>query len=118
MPSSGGGRVVKNVAGYDFPKLLTGSLGTLGVIAEMTLKVRPRPEATAMAIVPLDDAPSLADALDRLNTSATRPVAIEVLNNAAARDIEAGMSTTTRSRLGRSVTRGPSGVAPVRVARP
>ncbi|MCA9156305.1 MAG: FAD-binding oxidoreductase, partial [Planctomycetales bacterium] len=37
----GGGRVVKNVAGYDFCKLLTGSLGTLAVITQVTLKVRP-----------------------------------------------------------------------------
>ena len=44
----GGGRVVKNVAGYDFPRLLTGSLGTLGIIAQMTLKVRPLPEASAV----------------------------------------------------------------------
>ena len=42
----GGGRVVKNVAGYDFPRLLTGSMGTLGVISHVTLKVRPKPEAT------------------------------------------------------------------------
>src|SRR6185312_5868323 len=44
----GGGRVVKNVAGYDFPRLLTGSLGTLGIIAQMTLKVRPMPEASEL----------------------------------------------------------------------
>jgi glycolate oxidase FAD binding subunit len=42
-----GGRVVKNVAGYDFCKLLIGSLGTLGIITQVTLKVRPLPESCA-----------------------------------------------------------------------
>jgi glycolate oxidase FAD binding subunit len=77
--------VVKNVAGYDFPKLLTGSMGTLGVTCEVTLKVRPRPEDSALIVVPffekLDD---LAQALTRLNTSATRPVAVDILNRTAA----------------------------------
>ncbi len=43
-----GGRVVKNVAGYDFCKLFTGSFGTLGIITQVTLKVRPSPERFAL----------------------------------------------------------------------
>ena len=39
----GGGRTVKNVTGYDLPRLLTGSLGTLGVIVQIALKLRPLP---------------------------------------------------------------------------
>ena len=46
----GGGRVVKNVAGYDLCKLLTGSLGTLAILTEVTLKVKPIPEKTALAV--------------------------------------------------------------------
>lgn len=40
---SGGGRVVKNVAGYDLPKMHVGALGTLGIVLDATFKVRPRP---------------------------------------------------------------------------
>ncbi len=80
----GGGRVVKNVAGYDFPKLLTGSMGTLGVITQATLKVRPKPESTAVVWAPLIDGDALDRALERLNVSETRPVALELLNASAA----------------------------------
>ena len=42
----GGGKVVKNAAGFDLPKLMVGSIGRLGVIEELSLKVFPRPAAT------------------------------------------------------------------------
>ena len=80
----GGGRVVKNVAGYDFPKLLTGSMGTLGILTQMTLKVRPRPEASAFLWLPFPGLAPLQGTLDGLNTSAARPVALDLLNAAAA----------------------------------
>jgi glycolate oxidase FAD binding subunit len=78
----GGGRVVKNVAGYDFMKLQTGALGTLGLLTHVTLKVKPRPEATATIGFGCK-AGELVDVLDGLHKSNSRPVAVELLNAAA-----------------------------------
>jgi glycolate oxidase FAD binding subunit len=55
-----GGRVVKNVTGYDLSKLVTGSYGTLAVLTEVSVKVLPRPEKTRTVLVRgLDDATAI-----------------------------------------------------------
>jgi FAD/FMN-containing dehydrogenase len=79
-----GGRVVKNVAGYDLSKLFTGSRGSLGIITELNFKLRPRPEREATVVIP-------GVALDLLNKArdivAARlfPVAVEILSPAFAK---------------------------------
>ena len=61
-----GGEVMKNVAGYDIARLLTGSLGTLGVMTEVSLKILPRPELEQTYTFELNE----RDALQRMNALA------------------------------------------------
>lgn len=65
-----GGQVMKNVAGYDVSRLLAGSMGLLGVICEVSLKVLPQPVATATLRFELDE----AAALRQLNTWGGQPL--------------------------------------------
>jgi glycolate oxidase FAD binding subunit len=78
-----GGRVVKNVAGYDICKLMVGSLGTLGAMTQATFKLRPAVEEQALFAFPCPP-DQVTIALDLLHGSKTRPVCIELLNPAAA----------------------------------
>jgi glycolate oxidase FAD binding subunit len=78
-PFKGGGRVVKNVAGYDFCKLLVGSLGTIGVITQVTLKVRPLPQRSVLATCDVADFDTAERLSAALVTSRTTPAAVELL---------------------------------------
>jgi FAD/FMN-containing dehydrogenase len=71
-----GGRVVKNVAGYDLCKLFTGSFGSLGIITEVNFKLRPRPASEATVI-----APGTAEDLRTIIKARLFPVAAEIIND-------------------------------------
>ena len=72
----GRGQVVKNAAGFDLPKLMVGSLGQLGVLVELSVKVLPRPEAYATLLLTCAD---LDRALDGLARLAGLPVDVDAL---------------------------------------
>lgn len=67
-----GGRVMKNVAGYDVSRLMAGALGTLGVLTEISLKVLPRPAAEATLRFEMPE----AVAIQTINTWLARPLPI------------------------------------------
>jgi glycolate oxidase FAD binding subunit len=73
---SAGGRVVKNVAGYDLMKLHTGALGTLGIITQVTLKLKPVLEEYGAVAAPNVSGSDLAAVFDAVHASNTRPVAV------------------------------------------
>ena len=88
----GGGKVVKNVAGYDLPKLFIGSYGTLGVVVEATLRLRPLPEAERLVGVSFDRLKDAGAAVRALLASDLIPNAVELLDGAAAAALGAGVA--------------------------
>jgi glycolate oxidase FAD binding subunit len=82
-----GGRVVKNVAGYDLMKLFTGSYGTLGILTEVTFRVYPLPGASATVILTGDTA-ALTTTVRQLLASALTPMAVDVLSTALSQQLE------------------------------
>jgi len=95
-----GGRVVKNVTGFDLPKLLTGSHGTLAVMTEITVKILPAPETSRTLVLPGLDADAairaLGDALGGPNeiSGAAHLPAAAAARSSVARVAQAGGSVT------------------------
>jgi len=77
-----GGKVVKNVAGYDMCKLFVGSLGTLGILTEVTLRMAPIPE-TAATVVVAGTLRKVLQFVDELSRSPLLPAAVALMNSGA-----------------------------------
>lgn len=83
----GGAKVVKSVTGYDIPKLLVGSLGTLGVIAEATLRLHPIPAASRAWLLPFASLDAAGAFLAALGDTAIEPARVLLLNESTLRAV-------------------------------
>ena len=101
-----GGQVVKNVAGYDLNKMYIGSLGTLGILAEVNLKLQPLPAAGRIVVGLMPGSTAAAECAFRVMDSEIMPSFLELANPAAGTLIakEAGVETN-----GAGVTEGVHG---------
>ncbi len=93
-----GGRVVKNVAGYDLMKLLTGSYGTLGILTQITLRLYPLPQQRRILLIqgPLSELEIL---LGKLFNSTLTPVSLDLLSTKLTRSLQASDSPSLLIRF-------------------
>ncbi|KAB8330965.1 FAD-binding oxidoreductase [Scytonema tolypothrichoides VB-61278] len=84
-----GGRVVKNVAGYDLMKLFTGSYGTLGLISQVTFRVYPMQEISGTVVL-TGDAKAISGAANVLRGSALTPTQADLLSTQLVSSLELG----------------------------
>ncbi len=82
--AKGGGKVVKNVAGFDLPKLFTGSLGTLGAIVTATFRVYPREASASTVLLRSNDNDGLGALAVRLLATTLVPSAIDLTGTLGA----------------------------------
>ena len=118
--ASSGGKVVKNVAGYDLGKLFAGSYGTLGLIGEATFRLHPLPGATSFVTADRPDAASAHAAIAAAAGSPLAPSAAEIDRPARGRAgpgrDPAGGRPGRGGRAGRADDRAAGGGAPVSVS--
>ena len=96
----GGGRVVKNVAGFDLVRLTIGAWGTLGVITEATVRLRARPEVDETFVLELPtERDALATLLSTIRVAAVEPLAAELLSPVCANRIALGNQAVMLVRL-------------------
>jgi glycolate oxidase FAD binding subunit len=98
--ANAGGKVVKNVAGYDLGKLVCGSQGTLALIARVSLRLHPLPVASRTLVVETNDAAAVIRALHR---SQLQPNALDVLHPGRVAVLFEGGSAGVDDQLRRAV---------------
>src|SRR5919106_3138504 len=111
VSSKAGGKVAKNVTGYDMMKLYIGSLGTLAVIVEATLKLRPCPPLQHLVWATFPTPDTAWQAARRLLTSLLLPNAVELLNPAVATFLHRNVAGPGRAD-GWALLAGVDGVEP------
>jgi len=84
-----GGKLLKNVTGYNLAQLLVGSEGTLAIVTEITLKLIPLPKHRVMLVAPFNDGEAAAAALTQIFMNRLMPSAAEYLEGEAVRCAEA-----------------------------
>jgi glycolate oxidase FAD binding subunit len=94
-----GGRVVKNVAGFDLVRLMTGAWGTLGVLTEVSVRLRALPEVDATLAVALPAAGTLDGWLGRLRQAPLAAWALELVNGPLAERLGLGKRPLLLARL-------------------
>jgi len=99
--ASAGGKVVKNVAGYDLGKLVCGSHGTLALIARVSLRLHPVPSAASTLVVETEDAAATVRALLR---SQLQPSALDVLHPGRVAVLFEGRAAAVEEQLRRART--------------
>lgn len=89
--SKSGGKVAKNVAGYDMNKLYVGSFGTLAMITELTFKLRPLPERVATLLITSRQQESLGEIAKRILASEAEPVSVFLTSNLTVTNVSRGL---------------------------
>jgi len=110
-----GGRTIKDVAGYDLKRLFIGSEGTLGVVTEVTLRLRPAPSPATTMVATFDEVVAAGRAVTDI-VGNLRPAALELMDRTAVRAVEArthmGLDQSCGALLlGRSDATGPGSAA-------
>jgi len=87
--AKGGGRVVKNVAGYDLMKLFTGSYGSLGIISQVTFRTYPIPESS-QTLALIGESAAIAEAMKQIKNSGLTPTAADLVSASVMAQLSIG----------------------------